>query len=141
MARVEIELPETYHFASEISVRIGDINFAGHLAHDALLTLIHEARARLFHEFGYDELNVEGLGIIMADAAIVYRSEVRWGESLRFDLAVKDFSGKGCDVVYRITEASSGREVARAKTGIVFFDYEEGEAVAVPDGWRRKFEK
>lgn len=140
MARIEIELPESYHFATEISVRIGDINFAGHLAHDALLTLLHEARARLFHEEGYDELNVEGFGIIMADVAIVYRSEVRWGESLRCDLAVTDFTGKGCDIVYRITEAASGREVARAKTGIVFFDYEGGEAVEVPAGWRKRFE-
>lgn len=140
MARIEIDLPASFHFATEISVRIGDINFAGHLAHDALLTLIHEARARFFHEHGYDELNVEGYGIIMADAAIVYRSEGRWGEALRFDIAVHEFTGKGCDIVYRITEAASGREVARAKTGIVFFDYEGGEAVGVPQGWRKKFE-
>ena len=139
MARIEIELPDTYHFATEISVRIGDINFAGHLAHDALLTLLHEARARLFHEHGYTELDVEGHGIIMADAGLIYRSEVHWGESLRCDIAVRDFTGKGCDIVYRITEAASGREVARAKTGIVFFDYNAGEPVAVPAGWRKKF--
>ena len=77
--------------------------------------------------------------IIMADAALVYRSEGHWGEALRCDIAVNDFSSKGCDIVYRLTEAASGREVVRAKTGIVFFDYEAGQAVAVPAGWKRKF--
>ena len=120
MPRVEIELPDEYHFSTEIAVRISDINFGGHLGHDAVLTLMHEARARLFKHHGYEELNVEGLGIIMADVGIVYRSEAFFGDVLKFDLAVAEFTSKGCGILYRLSMAEDGREVARGRTGLVF---------------------
>ena len=41
--------------------------------------------------------------------------------------------------MWRMAEAASGREVARGKTGIVFFDYGERRKVAVPEGFRRRF--
>ena len=54
-------------------------------------------------------------------------------------MGVADFHEHGCDLVWRMTEAASGREVARGKTGIVFFDYGERRKVAVPEGFRRRF--
>ncbi len=47
-------------------------------------------------------------------------------------MTVTDFNPYGCDFVYRVTEKASGREVARAKTGIVFFDYRQRTVQPVP---------
>jgi acyl-CoA thioester hydrolase len=44
-------------------------------------------------------------------------------------VGVADFNKYGCDFVYRVTEQASGREVARAKTGIVFFDYRKRRVI------------
>ncbi len=68
----------------------------------------------------------------MADSVIVYKSEAFPGETLAIEVGVTDFSRHGCDFVYRVTEKTSGREVARAKTGIVFFDYPQRKVQKVP---------
>lgn len=140
MARIEIELPNQWAFRTEIPVRIDDINFGGHLGHDSIVTLIHEARARFFAAHGWRELDVAGAGIIMADLAVQYLSEAFYSDILIFEITARDFSSKGCDLVYRLSAANSNREVARAKTGIVFFDYEARIPVEVPATFRSLFE-
>jgi len=140
MPRVRLELPEKFDFSVTIPIRITDINYGGHLGNDAFLTIIHEARVQFLASFGYTEINIEGRSIIMADAAIVYRSEAHYGERLCVDVAVQHFSSVGCDLVYRLSDQATGREVARARTGIVFFDYEKRKPVEVPPKFREKFE-
>ncbi|MCP5480303.1 MAG: thioesterase family protein [Spirochaetales bacterium] len=137
--RIEIELPEVWHFETELAVRISDVNFGGHLAHDSVLSLVHEARARFFQAHGWSELKIEGCGIIMADAALVYKAEAFFSDRLLIQLTARDFTTKGCDLVYLLTGVGSKTEIARAKTGIVFFDYERREPVEIPDGFRRIF--
>ena len=70
MSRVQIKLPETFVFHTDIAVQIGDINYGNHLANDAVLRLCHEARLRFLHALGFSEMDVAGVGLIMADAAI-----------------------------------------------------------------------
>ncbi len=139
MARIKIELPAVVHFTTEIPVRIGDINYGNHLGNDALLSLIHEARVQFLKHFGYSELDIEGASIIMNDVAIVYKSEAFYGDILRFDISVVDFHRFGCDLVYRITNEESHKEVARAKTGIVFYNFGEMKLVEVPEKFAALF--
>ena len=139
MARIKLDLPENFHFSTEIQVRISDINYGGHLGHDSILTLTHEARMRFLHKYGFSEMNIDGVGLIISDAALVYKSESFYGDTLRIEIAVLDFSQYGCDFIYKITEKGSGREVARAKTGIVFFDYEKRKVAPVPEKFKSNF--
>ncbi len=37
MARINIELPDKFIYSTEIPIRITDINYGGHLAHDSVL--------------------------------------------------------------------------------------------------------
>ena len=132
MARIKLDLPAEFPFAAELRVRITDVNYGGHMGNDALLGLLHEARVRFLNHYGLSELDIFGVGLIMADSVIVYKSEAFPGETLCIAVAVTDFNRYGCDVVYRVSEKSSGREVARAKTGIVFFDYRQRTIQSVP---------
>lgn len=125
MPRIKIELPQKFIFKTELALRITDINYGGHLGNDSLLSIIHEARVRFLNHLGYSESNLEGNGIIMIDAAIQYKSEGFYGDSLIIEIDVNSFSGIGCDFVYRITNKSNGKVIALAKTGIVFFNYEK----------------
>ncbi len=139
MTRIKIELPEIFNFSTEIPVRITDLNYGNHLGNDALLSLLHEARVRFLANYGWTEKNVAGVRIILADCALRYRREVFYGEVLVIDIAVRDFSRVSCDLIYRVTEKSSGRAVADAKTGIVFYDYVRGKPVSVPGAFREQF--
>lgn len=132
MARIKLGLPANFPFSTELRVRITDVNYGGHMGNDALLGLLHEARVQFLAHYGLSELDICGVGIIMADSVIVYKSEAFPAETLVFAVAVTDFNRYGCDFVYRVTEKASGREVARAKTGIVFFDYQQRTIQNVP---------
>lgn len=139
MARIRIELPAQFSFATEVPLLISHINYGNHLDNTQLLGVVSEARVRFLKSMGYAEMDVEGCGIIVADAAVQYRSEAFHGELMRIELAATDFHAHGCDLVWKMSEASTGREVARGKTGIVFFDYEARSKAAVPEGFRRRF--
>ncbi|HQL10308.1 MAG TPA: thioesterase family protein [Lentisphaeria bacterium] len=136
MARIHIELPERFVFSTELPLYISHINYAGHLDNALLLTLVSEARVRFFKSLGYGELDVEGFGIVIADAAVQYKSEAFPGEIMVVRMAAADFGKYGCNLFWHMSEQVSGREVARGKTGIVFFDYSARKIAPVPQGFR-----
>lgn len=140
MARVQISLPDSFPFATEITLYLSHINYGNHLDNAMLLTVVSEARLRFLKSMGYTELNVEGVGIIVADAALQYKAEAFHGEVMVVSMGVSDFSKYGCDLVWQMKEQASQREIAWGKTGIVFFDYGPRQVTTVPEGFRRRFE-
>lgn len=138
MARIQIVLPETFVFSTELPLYISHINYGGHLDNALLLTLVSEARVRFFKSLGYSELDVEGVGIVVSDAALQYKAEAFHGETMRVDMAAADFGKYGCDLLWRMSDQATGREIARGKTGIVFLDYATKKIALVPQGFREK---
>jgi 4-hydroxybenzoyl-CoA thioesterase len=138
MPRIAIDLPDRFAFSTEVPILIGHINYGNHLDNALLISLVSEARVRYFRSLGYGELDVEGVGIVVADVAAQYRSEGRHGETVVIEMAAEHFGKHGCDLVWRMTDRASGREVARGKHGIVFFDYAARKAVPVPAAFRAR---
>ena len=123
MSRVQIKLPETFVFHTDIAVQIGDINYGNHLANDAVLRLCHEARLRFLRALGFSEMDVAGVGLIMADAAIRFQGQAFYGDVLRFDIGVSDIGSAGFALIYQIKRISDDAAIACVKNGMVFFDY------------------
>lgn len=138
MPRIEIELPEEYIFSTDIPVRISDINRGRHLGHDAILPMMEEARVRFLSSLGFTESDIDGAAFILVDAGIVYKKQGYYGQTLTIDLAVTDLSSRGCDIVYRISDRETGDEMFRAKTGMLFYNYEKQKVVPMPEGFRAK---
>ena len=141
MARVKLELPETFVFSTEMPLRIGDINYGGHLGNDSVLGLVHDARVRFLRANGFSEIDIGGVGLILSDAVVMYRAEAFYGDVITIDVAVGDFWRAGCDIFSRLSNQSSGVEVARVKTGIVFFDYDKRKTTSVPAVFQQLFDK
>ena len=141
MARVKLKLPQKFLFSTDVKVRISDINYGNHLGNDAVLALVHEARLQFLNEHGFSELDIGGCGLMLTDAVIVYKSQGFYGDVLAIHVAVEDFNKYGCDFFFKIERKDSGREVARAKTGIVFFDYTKQKIASVPDVFTSKFQE
>ena len=140
MARIRLSLLERSLFETEMVLRVTDMNYGGHLSNEVVLSLVHEARVRFLCSYGYSELDIEGVGIIMSDAAVVYKSQGRAGEVVCIRLDCQDFNQHGFDMVYHLTERDSGRELARVKTGIVAFDYASGKISSLPSAFRERIE-
>jgi acyl-CoA thioester hydrolase len=139
MARIEIASPEKYVFSTDIPIRIGDINRGNHLAHDAVLAIMEEARVRFVRSLGYKDENMDGTSFIVVDAGVIYRKQGFYGQTLRVEIALTDFSRKGCDMIFRVSNAETGDEMVRAKTGILFYNYREQKVVAIPDSFKTRF--
>ena len=71
---------------------------------------------------------------------VLDRSAV-FGDVLRIELAPTEWSSVGFDLLYRATNAATGDEIARARTGMVFFDYAARKLARVPAGVREKMER
>jgi acyl-CoA thioesterase FadM len=123
MPRVEIDLPSAWIFSTELAVRVSDLNYGNHLGNDRVLALAQEVRVQWLQAHGLGELDVGGAGLILADAAVVYRAEGRLGMVLRGELGVGEVRTRSVELVHRFTDVASGAEIARARTGVLCFDY------------------
>ena len=141
MARVQIELPEHFDFSTELPIYISHINRGDHLGNDSLISFLNEARVQYMAARDVNEYREQGYLFVNADLAVVYQSEARYGETLKIELTASAFHKYGCDIVYRVTEASSGREVAIAKTAHILFDSEAGKPVLAPPTLKERLER
>jgi acyl-CoA thioesterase FadM len=138
MTRIKVALPAAFSHTVELPVRITDLNYGGHLGNDALLSLLHEARVQFLQHCGLTEFDaVTRLGTIMADVAIEYKGEAFYGDVLHCQLAATDLHKYGFDVVYWVKN-QAGKEIARAKTGMLLFDYSTRKLRAVSDEIRQQ---
>ena len=138
MARIVCDLPPRFGFATEVQVYINHVNQGGHLDNAQLLTLVSEARLRFIRWLGYDEMDVLGLGTVVGDVGAQYLSEGFHGDVLQIAMAPADLSRYGFDVVFRIREKTTQREVARGKVGVVLVDKQARKAAPMPDAVREK---
>ena len=120
---------------------VGDINYGGHLGNDRVLTIIHECRLRFIKSLGYaNEIRLaENIALFMSDSAVVYKAEGFHGDLLQVSLSMDDFSPYGMDMFYLLE--NDGREIARAKTGMVFFNLATRKVAKIPSDFLDKIHR
>jgi acyl-CoA thioester hydrolase len=135
MARIKIDLPQSFRFETTIPIRITDLNYGGHVGNDRILSLIHEARVDYLLSRGFTELDMGGVSLIMADVAIEYKNELFHGDRLLVAVCAGEFTSSGFDLFYKMQKESGNGQVliAKAKTGMVCFDYSSRKVMRVPD--------
>lgn len=131
MARIKIDIPQPIIAEIKIPVRITDINYGNHLGNDALVSILHEARVNWLSQLNYTELNIGGAGVIMSDLGIEYKNEAFYGDQLTVKIAVGEISTVSFELYYHVIN-QHGKEIAKAKTGMVCYDYGKKKVTAVP---------
>ena len=122
-------------------MRITDINYGGHVGNDTILTIMHEARMQFLERLGYTEMEFAGVGMIMADAAIEFREELFYGDTVTAFVAVGEISRIGFELFYKLEKSTRNetRTVALAKTGMICYDYQKKKIVSLPAAARQQF--
>ena len=140
MARLKIDAPEKYSFVTPFTVRITDLNYGSHVGNDKVLTFLHEARVRYLHSLGYSELDLEGVSLIMADAALIFKSEIYYGDDLLISIQTAECNRVGFDLIYKIEKKTTDQLsiVAIAKTALICYDYRMKKVAGLPDAARQK---
>jgi len=132
LARVKLNLPDEFTYSTQLDVRVTEINYGNHVGNDRMVSLLHEARLRYLREKGFGEFNIGGIGIMVSDLVVTFSAESFVGDVLTFQVGVTDFNKYGCDFIYRVVNEALDKKVAEAKTGVVFFDYDERKIARIP---------
>ena len=138
MSRLKLSFPEKTCFECELPVMIGDVNYGNHLGNDAVLRLVHEARLRFLKSRGFSEIQAgDGLGLIMVDAQIQFKSQAFHGDSLLIRLAVDEWTSLGFEISTLLLRILDQKEIARVKNGFVCFDYQKNRIAPVPEFFKQ----
>jgi acyl-CoA thioester hydrolase len=142
MERVKIKLPAQFNFSTTVRIRITDLNFGGHVGNDTFLSLLHEARHEFLKHHSYGETSFEGAGLIMTDAVIEYKSELVQGDEIKISVAADGFDKFGFDLFYKmeVITATENMLAAKAKTGMLCFDYTTKKIIPLPGNARLKLQ-
>jgi YbgC/YbaW family acyl-CoA thioester hydrolase len=136
MPRIKIDLPEKFfNISINIPVRITDINYGDHVGNDSLVAIIHEARMQFLQHYGFTELNIEGIGLIMSDIIVEFKNESFYKDIIDIKMGRGDISKVSFELFYRLITIRNNEEIiiANAKTTMVCYDYKLKKVVALPE--------
>ena len=119
---------------TRFEVRIGDINYGGHLGNDKSLLLFQDARIRFLESLGFSERHIgDRAGIIMSEAHVYFRKEVFLHDELYADVAISDVSTSSFELSYSIKRIGDAVEVLQGSTKLIAFDYEKKKVTRLPE--------
>jgi acyl-CoA thioesterase FadM len=134
MSRLIIEITGKLLFTTVLEVRISDINYGNHTGNDRIAAFLHEARVQWLKSLGFTELNIEGTGVIMSDLSIQYLRESFYGDRLSISIHSGETGRSSFELFYNISiDQKPEAIIARAKTGMLCYNYERKKVAAIPD--------
>ena len=139
MSRIKLPLPTKIDFEMRLTLRIGDMNYGGHMGNDSVLTLVHEARVQFLSSLSLKEIDFYGFSLLMTDSAVVYKKQAFYGDNLIIKISVSELYAYGFELLYLIKDVDSDLEVARVKTGLVCYDQKNKNVINLPTEFHDKF--
>lgn len=132
MNKISIPSIENPVFSTELSIRVYDLNYGNHLGNDSLVSLLHEARVQFLMQYGFTEIDVGGVGLLVTQLAVNYKAEAFYGNCVEIKMGIGHVSRTSVDLLYCVTFKGSSRKAATAMTTITFFDYKKSKVAKVP---------
>ena len=141
MPRVKVGLPDKFLYSMERSVGISDLNYAKHLDSVAMVNILQEARLQFLANLGFTESNIYGLGIVVTDMAVDYRSESFANDCLVIDVGISNINRYGFDIGMQVTNSALEAVVCNAKIGVVFFDFDRHKIAQVSPAFKGRLDQ
>lgn len=128
-------------YSCTLPVTIGDINYGQHMGNDRFLAFFHEARLGFLASLGCSESDIgEGLGLIMASAAIIYIAQVKHGDSLVISVTPGECAKASFELLYTAKLAGNNAIAAKGSTKLCAFDYARQKIARLPESFLNKIE-
>lgn len=124
-------------FAGSYIIRVGDINYGGHMGNDRALLLFHDARLHFLEEREFSENDIGGPGLIMGDAHVYFKKEVFRGDELKVYIHVEDIREISFVMHYSIMREDI--QVMHGHTKMIAFDYNRRRVVRIPEVFLKTF--
>jgi acyl-CoA thioester hydrolase len=123
----------------EIPVAWGEMDAFGHVNHAVYLRWFETARIVYFERIGLlDRMKAEGVGPIVARAAVDYRLPVVYPDAVRVAAAVTRVGNTSFVIGYRAESRARQAVVAEGETVVVLLDYGTGAKVTLDEPLRAR---
>ena len=138
MSRLKLELPGKLLTSVSIPVRINEINYGNHVGNNSIVEIIHEARVQFLNLHGLSELNSGGIGLIMSELEVEFKSEAFYNDLLEVKIFCGEILPVSFELFYQISVNRNNQSfiIAKAKTGMVSYDYSVKKVRAMPEELR-----
>ncbi|MGH2455937.1 MAG: acyl-CoA thioesterase [Candidatus Limnocylindria bacterium] len=127
-------MTDDFRHRTPIEVRFRDIDAFGHVNNAVVSTYVEQARVRYLR----DVLTVDPVGrmpLILAMIKVDYVSPILFQDAVEIGSRV-DWIGRSSFAMSHRLRVREGRELARAASVLVAYDYRAGGPMPVPDDWR-----
>jgi acyl-CoA thioester hydrolase len=127
-----------FRFFVPLAVRYSDLDPQGHVNNARYLSYMEEARIAYIRELGlWDGKSFLDVGIIVAEARIVYRAAITLGQNLSAGVRTARLGNKSLTMEYILEDTGDGRLLATGSTVLVTYDYRQNQTIPVPESWRK----
>ena len=119
-------------YKHRINVRIDDINFGKHLDTSKFSSLMHDARANFLKSHNLSEENCFGVGLIVLNLQIQYRSQCYFADNLELNVYLDNIKHKQITFLKEIYNKTTGKLAATGTILMGFFDLDKQKLTAAP---------
>ena len=124
-------------FRARYPVRVGDINYGGHLGNDKYLLLFHDARLAFLASLGASEKDIGGgTSMIMSEAHLRFQAQAFLGDELEVSVRPRDVMASRFTLDYEVTRIGDGAGVASGYTVLAAFDYAMQRVTRLPKAFQ-----
>jgi acyl-CoA thioester hydrolase len=103
------------------------------VGNNALVEIIHEARMQFLSQYGFTEMQAGGISLIMSELTVEFKNESFYKDDIEVALFVGEIGRVSFELFYSLSAFRNNKTIiARAKTGMVCFDYNEKKVMAMP---------
>jgi acyl-CoA thioester hydrolase len=121
MNKLKIEYFKNKKYSYQASVRVGDLNYGNHLAHDKLITIIHDARVCFFKGHQLSEINLENTyTILLSSLTIDYLGQGFLGDIINVHVFINEIKKTNFKMSYKVSIQNS--TIALCSTTLVCYN-------------------
>lgn len=127
-----------FRFYHPIEVRYGDLDPQAHVNNASFLTYMEQARIAYIQALGlWDGRTFMDIGIILAEAQVVYKAPIYFGQKVRAGVRVSKLGTKSLTMEYVLEDGENGKHLATGKSILVTYDYHQACSIPIPESWRQ----
>ena len=127
-----------FRFFHPIEVRYGDLDPQGHVNNACYLTYMEQARIAYIQTLGlWPGGTFLDIGIILAEAQVVFNSPILYGQKVRVGVRVSRLGNKSLTMDYLLEDAENGKRLASGSSVLVTYNYRDARSLPIPEDWRK----
>lgn len=134
---------EKFKHKISIQIRFKDVDMMGHVNNANHFTYLELARIKYLDAISGEKINWTKKGIILAKTIIDYKLPILLTDQLFVYTKCSRIGNKSFDLIYKIIKEEAEKQIllAEASTVLVYYDYEKGQSILMPDEWKKKIQE